>query len=153
LAFDCRCGKSIDVTLDIDDLPTDPEALRALLIAERAQHAAEMARIGSERDRLRAIIVALQRHRFGRRSERLSPDQLALALEDLEQSVAAAEAEEERAAPQEKNRPTRRRKTNRGALPVHLPRIEVVIDVADGPVRAARASSTGSARTSRSGWM
>ena len=44
-----KCGTSNDVTADVDNLPADPEALRALLIAERAQHAAE-------RDRLRAII-------------------------------------------------------------------------------------------------
>lgn len=119
------------MTLDVDDLPTDPEALRALLIAERAQHEAEMAQVGSERDRLRAIIIALQRHRFGRRSERLDSDQLALALEELEQSVAAAEALEGRTAAQEQDRPVRRRKINRGALPAHLPRIEVVVDVVD----------------------
>jgi hypothetical protein len=89
---------------DADDLPTDPEALRALLIAERAQHAAE-------RDRLRAIIMALQRHRFGRRSERLDPDQLALALEELEQSVAVAEAQEEHASASKPTRPSRPRKT------------------------------------------
>ena len=80
------------MSLDANTLPTDPDALRQLLIAERARHAAEIARIESERDRLRAIIVALQRHRFGRRSEQFNPDQLALALEDLEQGVAAAEA-------------------------------------------------------------
>jgi transposase len=117
------------VTFDVDDLPTDPEALRALLIAERAQHAAELARIESEQERLRAIIAALQRHRFGRCSEQLDPDQLALALEDLEQSVAAAEAREEQAAAP--SRPVRRRQINRGALPPHLPRVEVVIDVDD----------------------
>ena len=131
LAFRGGCGTSHDVTLDVDNLPTDPDALRALLLAERAQHAAEMAQVGSERDRLRAIITALQRHRFGRRSERLDPDQLALALEDLEQSLAAAEAREERAAPQEQSRLPRRRKINRGALPAHLPRVDVVVDVAD----------------------
>jgi transposase len=113
-----------DVTADVDTLPADPEALRALLIAERAQHAAE-------RDRLRAIIVALQRHRFGRRSEQLAPDQLALGLEDLEQSVAAAEAQEERVAAPGQSRPARQRKINRGALPEHLPRVDVVIDVED----------------------
>ena len=86
------------MTIDVDDLPTDPEALRALLIAERAQHAAELARIASEQERLRAIIAALQRNRFGRRSEQLDPDQLGLALEDLEQAVAAAAAREEQAA-------------------------------------------------------
>ena len=109
---------------DADDLPTDPEALRALLIAERTQHAAE-------RDRLRAIIVALQRHRFGRRSERLDPDQLALALEELEQSIAVAEAQDEHAAVPKPTRPSRPRKINRGDLPAHLPRVELVIDVDD----------------------
>jgi hypothetical protein len=58
------------VTLDPKTLPTDPEALRALLL----QAAARMVEIESERDaalseasRLRAIIKELQRHRFGRR--------------------------------------------------------------------------------------
>jgi transposase len=119
------------VTLDaFGNLPSDPEALRALIIAERVRHAEEMAGIVSERDRLRAIIRELQRHRFGRRSEQLDRDQLALALEDVEQSLAAADAAEERAA-----EPTRSRfgtrKINRGALPTHLPRIETVIDIAD----------------------
>lgn len=85
----------------------------------------------SERDRLRAIIVALQRHRFGRRSEQLDPDQLALALEDLEQSLAAAETREERAAVPAGSRPSQARKLNRGALPEHLPRVEMVIDIED----------------------
>lgn len=67
---------------DADDLPSNAEALRALLLAERASHSAGIARVTRERDRLSAIIEALQRHRFGRRSERLDPDQLALALED-----------------------------------------------------------------------
>jgi transposase len=118
------------VTRDADDLPDDPEALRALLLAERAHHAAEMARVAGERDRLRAIIAALQRNRFGRRSEQLDPDQLALALEDVEQRIAAVEAEEERkSAPRQRRLPLQRR-TNRGALPAHLPRIETVIGAA-----------------------
>jgi transposase len=119
------------VTFVADDLPTDPDALRALLVAERTRHAAEIARVESERDRLRAIIRELQRHRFGRRSERLDPDQLALALEEVEQTLAAAEAEEARKAPAGRARPAPRRRINRGALPAHLPRIETVVDVAD----------------------
>jgi transposase len=75
--------------------------------------------------------TALQRHRFGRRSEQLDPDQLALALEDLEQGVAAAEAREEQAAVPHKSRPARRRLINRGSPPPHLPRVEVVVDVDD----------------------
>jgi transposase len=115
--------------LDAADLPTDADALRALLIAERAQHATVLARVETERDRLRAIIRELQRHRFGRRSERLDPDQLALALEDVEQSVAATEAAEERDGKPAHTRSFTRRKVNRGALPAHLPRIETVVDV------------------------
>ena len=54
-----------------DSLPTDLDGLRALLLAERAHHAEEL-------ERLTAIIKELQRHRFGRRAERLDPEQLAL---------------------------------------------------------------------------
>ena len=65
----------------LDSLPNDVQALQALLLAERARHAEEL-------DRLAAIIKELQRHRFGRRSEQLDPDQLAFALEELEQTLA-----------------------------------------------------------------
>src|SRR5262245_18067144 len=76
------------------------------------------------------IIKELQRHRFGRRSERLDADQLMLAFEDVEQAIAAAQAATEKNAP---TRPsaTRKRNINRGALPLHLPREEIVIDVED----------------------
>src|SRR5260370_34850281 len=79
-----------------------------------------------------AISAELQRHRFGRRSERLDPDQLPLALEDVEQMLAAADA----AAEKDDTTPVkpaaaRKRQINRGALPLHLPREEIVIDVAD----------------------
>ena len=107
-----------------DSLPTDPDALRALLLAERAHHAEEL-------ERLTAIIKELQRHRFGRRAERLDPEQLALALEDVEQTLAAADAAAENDTTAQKQATPRRRHINRGALPVHFPREEIVIDVAD----------------------
>src|SRR5436190_5228359 len=108
-----------------DSLPTDADALRALRLAERTRH-------GEERERWMAIIAELQRHRFGRRSERLDPDQLALALEDVEQMLAAADAAAEKDdTPPVKLAAARKRAINRGALPLHLPREEIVIDVAD----------------------
>jgi transposase len=119
-----------------DSLPTDAQALRALLVGEREQHAAELAAARGEADReierLMAIIKELQRHRFGRRSERLDPDQLALALEDWEQTLAATEA----AAEKDARAPTKpatahKRQINRGALPPHLPREEIIIDIED----------------------
>src|SRR6266540_3496105 len=121
-----------------DSLPIDADALRALLLAERARHGEELAAARGEADRaegeiarLMAIIAELQRHRFGRRSERLDPEQLALALEDVEQTLAAADAAAENDTTAEKRATPRRRHINRGALPVHFPREEIVIDVAD----------------------
>ena len=105
-------------------LPKDAETLTAILIAERAAHAAEL-------ERLAQIIKALQRHRFGRRAESLPTDQLELALEDVEQVEAEADAKVETAAPEKKTERTRTRRSNRGSLPGHLPRIETVVDVED----------------------
>lgn len=62
---------------------------------ERNDYKEKLDRDFAERDRLRAIVLKLQRHQFGRRSERLSSDQLQLALEDLAQTLAAIDAKEE----------------------------------------------------------
>jgi len=113
-----------------EPLPLDVEMLQQQLLAERQQNAERLQARDQEIDRLTAIIKALQRHRFGRRAEPLDPEQLALALEDVEQTVSAAEAAAEK-SPSGTAKPARRRKTNRGSLPAHLPREEVVLDVAD----------------------
>jgi transposase len=112
-------------------LPGDVETLQALLLRERAEHAAAKDHDHAEIDRLRQIIKEMQRHRFGRRAETLDPDQLALGLEDVEQEIAASEAGAEAAAPVERTARAARRRTNRGSLPAHLPRIEMVVDVDD----------------------
>src|SRR3978361_671669 len=101
-------------------LPDDPGTLKAMLIAERARA-----------ERLEEIIKAMQRHRFGRRAETLSEDQLPLGLEDVEQTVAATEAFEEFKAPDKRAALSAKRQTNRGALPPHLPRIEILHDLDD----------------------
>ena len=101
-------------------LPDDPGTLRAMLVAER-----------HENERLRQIIKEMQRHRFGRRAETLPEDQLLLGLEEADQVVAAGDAESEAAAPVERAARAARRRTNRGALPAHLPRIEMVVDIED----------------------
>ena len=92
----------------------------------------QLRRAQAEIEKLRLLIRRLQRGRFGRRSERLDPDQLQLGLEDLEQTVAAAEAAQEDAAARNSTlRPPRVRRRNLGALPAHLPRVEVLVDVED----------------------
>src|SRR4051795_9800685 len=137
------------MSLALDDLPRDPDWLLQQLqqvaevaATERSRNIAleiERDTVMAERDaaqaeieKLRLLIRQLQRGRFGRRSERLDPDQLQLGLEDLEQTVAAAEAaQEEVAARNGTPRPPRVRRRNLGALPAHLPRVEVLVDVED----------------------
>ena len=84
-----------------------------------------------ENERLRQIIKEMQRHRFGRRAETLPEDQLLLGLEEAEQVIAAGDAGSEQAAPAERTARAAKRRTNRGSLPAHLPRIEMVVDIED----------------------
>jgi transposase len=102
------------------------------LQTERDTAFAERDAAQAEIENLRLLIRQLQRGQFGRRSERLDPDQLQLGLEDLEQTAAAAEAaQEEVAARNSTPRTPRVRRRNLGALPAHLPRIETLIDIED----------------------
>src|SRR5918998_1586846 len=106
-------------------LPNDIAALRAMLAeawAERDAERAEKARLATEcdqlagqNDRLRHLIRQLQRLRFGRRSEKLDPDQLNLALEDVEQAIAETEARQEKADPVLKRARAEQRRTGRGS--------------------------------------
>src|ERR671928_1559165 len=144
------------MSLALDDLPRDPDQLLchlqqmaevivrqnaslASLRAERDSFLAERDLIREKHDaaqaeieKLRLLIRRLQRGRFGRRSEKLDPDQLQLGLEDLEQTAAAAEAAREAATgSSDAPRPPRPRRRNLGALPAHLPRVEILVDVED----------------------
>jgi transposase len=104
----------------------------AALEIERDTVLAERDAAQAEIEKLRLLIRRLQRGQFGRRSERLDPDQLQLGLEDLEQTAAAAEtAREEVAARSGTPRPPRVRRRNLGSLPAHLPRVEVLVDLED----------------------
>lgn len=107
------------------DLPEDVDALRALVL-EQARELDALKGFKVEVERLKAIIDALQRHRFGRRSEQLDPDQLQLALEEVETAMAEAEHARDKASRTPADRP---RRTNRGSLPAHLERVEQIVDV------------------------
>ena len=70
------------------DLPDDVEALRALVL-EQARELDVLKVFRAEVERLKAIIDALQRHRFGRRSAKdgmvsLTSSQLACLLEGID---------------------------------------------------------------------
>src|SRR6202022_2539522 len=101
-----------------DALPDDLETLKAMLLAEQC-----------ESERLRQIIKELQRHRFGRRAETLPEDQRLLGLEDVEQTAASDAAPAGEPAPAERAARAAKRRTNRGSLPAHLPRVEIVVDI------------------------
>jgi transposase len=124
-----------------DTLPDDVAGLRALVLtawAERDAERAEKGRLVEERnqlagqnDRLRHLLRQVQRMQFGRRSEKLDPDQLNLALEDLEQAIAESETKQEQADPALRQARSQKRRAGRGALPEHLPRVEVVVEPED----------------------
>lgn len=112
------------------DLPEDIKALRAFAL-EQSRKLADVTVAKGEADakieRLQSIIDAFMRHRFGRKSEQLDPDQLEFSLEDVETALGQTRAAREAAIV--KAGGARPRKANRGALPAHLERIERVVDV------------------------
>lgn len=128
------------------DLPDDPDALRAMIVAAHreiakrevtlAEHEERIAgletagaRAEAEIARLNAIIAAFQRHRFGARSEQLDEDQLQLAFEELDAALSGVMASLD-AVKKDSGTPAPR-KSNRGSLPAHLERIEQVVDIED----------------------
>jgi len=109
-------------------LPDDVATLQALLVAERAT----AAKLAGHNEQLRALVKELQRALFGRRSEKaVHPDQLRLALEDIEQALAEAEVQEEKTNATLQASRRQQRHVNRGTLPKHLPREEIVIEPAE----------------------
>ena len=119
----CKSAILRGMILTPDDLPNDAETLKAMILAARAEAAvlrsdkeridAERARLahegevlGAEVDRLTAqnerldhIVSVLRRAQFGRRSEKISDDQIELALEDVETAFDAEDAATEEAEP------------------------------------------------------
>ena len=114
--------QAANVQIDLEALPDDPELLQQML----RELVPELL---AENEKLWLLVQRMLRHRYGPRSEKLDLDQLQLGLEDAEQEDA------ERAAAEEvTNQAPRRRRAepanrNRGALPAHLPRYEIVIDI------------------------
>src|SRR6202165_1485671 len=105
---------------DLENLPSDTALLHRLV--------REMADVVESRDgeieRLQIIIKKLQRAQFGRRSERLDADPLALALGDLDGDIARIRESRPAIATEAAEAPSRRK-----PLPDHLPREDVLLDV------------------------
>ena len=109
--------------LEARDLPNDIEALKRVILEQRAQ----LSDRDHEIERLKLLIAKLKRLQFGRSSEKLERriGQLELVLEDLEASRAGRESRKEslEAGIASKDRAVRR------PLPAHLPRERVVHEV------------------------
>ena len=105
-----------------------------MILASHAEIVDKDALIECKEDRiqrLEKLVVDFQRALFGARSEKVAPEQYDLALEDIETAMAAIHAEDDAENLSTTTPPTtgkRKRKTNRGALPKHLPRIEEIIE-------------------------
>jgi len=127
------CTNLIQVSMmPIDALPDDLDALRALvscLSSERDAAIEECRRVREQNDRLHHLLRQLQRAQFGRRSERLDHEQMQLALEDIETTIAEQDAQEDKKDTAETTAGAQRKKrcANRGSLPAHLPRIHVTL--------------------------
>lgn len=116
------------MNINLAALPNDVATLHRMIGELATTLDTERAQAQTEIERLRQILKTLQRGRFGRRSERLEPDQLQLALEDLVADIARIEVETppaEGKAPAAGPSPS-----DRAGLPAHLPRTEMMVDLA-----------------------
>lgn len=103
----------------------------ARLKARLAETEAALADAVEAQRRLESIVSELRREKFGRKSEKLDPEQFNLPLEDVELAQGMLEAAQEKArralkgqGRAESGTPNR----NRGHLPKHLPRVERIIE-------------------------
>ena len=104
-------------------------------MAERDQFAARAekleasnAALETAKAKLEQIVAEIRRAHFGRKSERITDDQLALALDEMETAAAKVEAEAEKADPALKIERTKQRRKTRSETLDHLPHEEVVIE-------------------------
>jgi len=126
------------MTDSTSDLPDDIASLKALLLSERAEKrqiagerdmaVAERDRYAAQNERLAHMLRQLRRNHFGRKSEKLDEGQLNLGLEDLETAIASGEAAGEKSNATLKASRRAARNVNRGNLPAHLPREEIVVE-------------------------
>jgi transposase len=120
--------------MNFTSLAEENAALKAQLArsqSELAEHQAALAASEEARRRLEIIIDDLRRDKFGAKSEKLTPDQYNLRLEDVEIAQGILDAAQEKAEAIIKgksSRADRSRNANRGRLPAHLARVERVIE-------------------------
>jgi len=115
----------------LDRLPPEVRALveaqAKALEEERAQRAVvehERAELKDLVVRLKALVQALREARFAAKSEKLHPDQLQMAFEDVEETIAEVQEQQDRPTERQTGQRPPRQETVRRAVPKGLPRIE-----------------------------
>ncbi|SMF86058.1 Transposase, partial [Tistlia consotensis USBA 355] len=118
--------------MNVAALTQENASLKAQLAQTRAslaEHQAALAQSEEARRRLESIVSELRREKFGAKSEKLSPEQYNLPLEDIEVAQGVLDAAQEKAEAIISGKSgAKARSRNRGRLPAHLPRVERVIE-------------------------
>lgn len=101
--------------------------------ADAVEKGALVAALTALVEKLESQVQDFRRTKFGPKSERLSPDQLELALEDLETAIAETQADiasiEDKLDQENPDKGKKARKPRKPrSLPVNLPRVERVIE-------------------------
>jgi len=110
-------------------LPDDVDALKALVLRQREEHAAAMAARDTTIELLHEKIRMLLAQRFGAASERVAEAQLGLFNEAEQEAATAADAQSE---PESIEVPAHsRRVAKRKPLDAKLPRVQVVHELAE----------------------
>jgi len=117
------------------DLPEDPEALKALIVQMRHQHARTLATRDTLITQLNERTRLLLAQRFGAKSERLVSAQLGLFNEAEALAEAAPAAQEPTLAEIIEVPAHRRRRGKRAPLPEHLPRVDIVHELPEAERR------------------
>jgi len=120
--------------MNLSSLVEENATLKALLArsqAALAEHQAALSASEEARRRLESIISDLRREKFSSKSEKLTPDQYNLPIEDVEIAQGVLDAAQEKAEAVisgKSGRADHPRTRNRGQLPAHLPRVERLIE-------------------------
>ena len=123
------------MSIALNELPDDVDALKNLVLEKAARNA----QLTTENERYRSQVDILQEQlnialakRFASRSEQLSPDQIRLFDEAESTLLAAVEIDIEETVTVS---PHGRKKGGRKPLPTHLPRVDVIHELAEAERR------------------
>lgn len=110
----------------LESLPHDIGALHALVMARTVERDAARA----ECERLKFILHKFAHAQFGASSEQHIAEQQSLALEHIKAAAGDNGAQDEKRETRN-DAPERKRNSNRGSLPAHLPRVHETIEPED----------------------